>query len=647
MDKIEDATHAEHIRLVQINLKHSKCASDNLLIFLNINNIDVSLIQEPWVHKGKIKGLQSKDFDLFYQVSDSVDYRPRSCILVRKTIKAFLFPNFSDEDTTTISIEGASRKLMLSSAYLAHDGSIPTNALNSLVTTGELCIIGADANARHHHWGSKEINNRGELLFDYINSNDLMVCNRGNSPTFEFPASDVFPGWKEVLDVTLCSNNIENPVNSWRVSDENSFSDHKYILFEIAFREDAQIPYRNPRKTDWKKFKTIVYSKIKGLQEKPDVDEVVDTLTSAFDVAFKASCSITRPSKRNFPSYFDEELIKLRKDVRRQFKKSYKDGNWTAYKSLVNKYNKARKEAKSSEWKKFCEDVESTKDAARLRKILSKTYSPPTHLQLSDGRWAQSSEETNDNLLSTHFPGCTESPMAQGSLGSTENVDQSCADFITCEKVTWAINSFEPFKSPGMDGVFPKMLQVTADRVAPILTSVFKRCIIDGSLPEIWKKIKVVFIPKAGKINHSKAKDYRPISLSSFMLKTMERVLDIFIRGHFREEIISASQHAYIKGKSTETALHEVVRTIETTNEHSQFTLAAFLDIEGAFNNVKAEAIMRALEKIGVNSSVRKWIALMLGTRIIHSKVGTNSLTRYATRGTPQGGLYLHSYGSW
>uniref|UniRef100_UPI002FDC4D76 hypothetical protein n=1 Tax=Streptomyces sp. IBSBF 2390 TaxID=2903533 RepID=UPI002FDC4D76 len=180
----------------------------------------------------------------------------------------------------------------------------------------------------------------------------------------------------------------------------------------------------------------------------------------AYDIAFKASCKISRPSKHNYPPYFDDNLIKLRKAVRKQFKKSYKDGTWDVYKSLVNDYNKARKKAKTEGWKKFCEDIESTKDAARLRKVLSKSHAPPTHLQLDDGRWAQSSEETNDKLLDTHFPGCLKHPPESIGMGG-EPYDPSYADFITTEKVIWAINSFEPFKSPGLDGICPKMLQVT------------------------------------------------------------------------------------------------------------------------------------------------------------------------------------------
>ncbi|WP_443057104.1 hypothetical protein, partial [Streptomyces sp. IBSBF 2390] len=94
-------------------------------------------------------------------------------------------------------------------------------------------VLGADANARHPHWGSKGTNNRGELLFDYINSSDLLVCNQGTTPTFIFPSTNEFTGWEEVLDVTLCSSSLNVPILNWRVSDEDTFSDHRYILFEL------------------------------------------------------------------------------------------------------------------------------------------------------------------------------------------------------------------------------------------------------------------------------------------------------------------------------------------------------------------------------------------------------------------------------
>ncbi|GJQ68737.1 hypothetical protein Trydic_g17269 [Trypoxylus dichotomus] len=46
-----------------------------------------------------------------------------------------------------------------------------------------------------------------------------------------------------------------------------------------------------------------------------------------------------------------------------------------------------------------------------------------------------------------------------------------------------------------------------------------------GHLPSSWREARVVFIPKEGKMSYTEAKSYRPISLTSFLLKTLERAL--------------------------------------------------------------------------------------------------------------------------
>ena len=43
----------------------------------------------------------------------------------------------------------------------------------------------------------------------------------------------------------------------------------------------------------------------------------------------------------------------------------------------------------------------------------------------------------------------------------------------------------------------------------------------------------------------------------------MERIIDFKIRSLFTEDNISKSQHAYMKGRSVDTALHEVVKEIK------------------------------------------------------------------------------------
>jgi hypothetical protein len=51
-----------------------------------------------------------------------------------------------------------------------------------------------------------------------------------------------------------------------------------------------------------------------------------------------------------------------------------------------------------------------------------------------------------------------------------------------------------------------------------------------GFIPMAWRQVKVIFIPKPGKLDYTEVKAYRPIGLSSFLLKTMEKLVDRHIR---------------------------------------------------------------------------------------------------------------------
>uniref|UniRef100_T1GU50 Uncharacterized protein n=1 Tax=Megaselia scalaris TaxID=36166 RepID=T1GU50_MEGSC len=58
----------------------------------------------------------------------------------------------------------------------------------------------------------------------------------------------------------------------------NSFSGHEYIAFETAFSQTCKPPFRNPRKADWKKFKTIATARINQQQrDQPYGYSLLDT----------------------------------------------------------------------------------------------------------------------------------------------------------------------------------------------------------------------------------------------------------------------------------------------------------------------------------------------------------------------------------
>jgi hypothetical protein len=129
-----------------------------------------------------------------------------------------------------------------------------------------------------------------------------------------------------------------------------------------------------------------------------------------------------------------------------------------------------------------------------------------------------------------------------------------------------------------MDGIFPALLQERWEILVPYLVRIFHMGLANGYVPTAWHQVKVVFIPTPSKDTYGGPKDYRPISLTLFLLKTMERLADIFIRD---EMLISSplhpNQHAYQAGKSTEMALHQLVVQIEKVLNQKEMLCGFFL----------------------------------------------------------------------
>jgi hypothetical protein len=191
-----------------------------------------------------------------------------------------------------------------------------------------------------------------------------------------------------------------------------------------------------------------------------------------------------------------------------------------------------------------------------------------------------------------------------------------------------------------MDGIFPALLQEGREILVPYLVKIFRACLATGYVPMAWRQVKVVFIPKPGRNTHSGPKDYRPISLTSFLLKTLERLVDRYLRdGVLVHSPLHPHQHAYQAGKSTETALHQLVVRVDRVLEQQDIALGAFLDIEGAFNNTSYDSITAALDRHGVSPTIVRWIRATLEGRRATATLGGVSRSIAVARGCPQGGV--------
>jgi hypothetical protein len=151
----------------------------------------------------------------------------------------------------TASGGGRPREIILGSAYLPYDDAEPPTPeeLEKLVMVcraqGTHLIIGCDANSHHTSWGSRNINSRGDSLFNYIMANGLDIMYRGNRHTF------VTTNRQEVIGITIATFYAGNLIKDWHVTEEVTCSDHRYIRFTVRGIDHSVKIYRNPRRTDW------------------------------------------------------------------------------------------------------------------------------------------------------------------------------------------------------------------------------------------------------------------------------------------------------------------------------------------------------------------------------------------------------------
>ncbi len=212
--------------------------------------------------------------------------------------------------------------------------------------------------------------------------------------------------------------------------------------------------------------------------------------------------------------------------------------------------------------------------------------------------------------------------------------------WITTDKIQWAISNFGNHKAAGPDGLVPMVLKQLPDRVLECLRVICVSSIYSGYVPRSWRKFRVIFIPKPGKGDYTKAKSFCPITLSSFIFKTLERVVLVHLEETYDVyNKLNKNQHAFRKGSSCDSALSDMVDELESAVFRSQYALGIFLDIKGAFDNLTVKASIRGMNNMELPSDIVRWYTQYFKHRTIETSIKGIHCQQDLTRGTPQGGI--------
>lgn len=142
-----------------------------------------------------------------------------------------------------------------------------------------------------------------------------------------------------------------------------------------------------------------------------------------------------------------------------------------------------------------------------------------------DGTLTQSDQEAAEVLNQHFFKSFTEEDTSNVPHVTPKNLTtEALTTFkVTEELVKKCLLQLKTDKSPGIDGVSPRILKEMAEQLCVPLNIIFNSSINTSILPRQWKD--AIICPIYKKSEKRNPANYRPVSLTSIICKTLERVI--------------------------------------------------------------------------------------------------------------------------
>ncbi len=191
-------------------------------------------------------------------------------------------------------------------------------------------------------------------------------------------------------------------------------------------------------------------------------------------------------------------------------------------------------------------------------------------------------------------------------------------------------------KAAGPDGITGRVLRSCADQLTGLFTSIFNESLATSVIPTSFKKSVIIPVPKNNK--PSCLNDYRPVALTSIVMKVFERLVKNYICSSI-PDTLDPLQFAYRPNRYTDDAISHILHSSLThiDSKNGNYVRLLFIDYSSAFNTILPSKLASLID-LDLNSSLCDWILNFLSGRPQVVKIGqftSNSITLNV--GAPQG----------
>ena len=366
----------------------------------------------------------------------------------------------------------------------------------------------------------------------------------------------------------------------------------------------------------------------------------IDTCWNNFKFKLNEICNKHIPKvtvKSDFqPPWFDSEVFtkcREKEKWRTKFKKSKSLNHELKFKNARREYCRLVKQKMRANFsdklneniitKKFWSYVKSTSNSHRIPEVVgyNGTY--------------RSSPIDQANLFNNFFSDQFSSPSLYDiQIDYSRNFD---IDFNVNDVYKY-LQNLDPNKAPGPDQIHGKVLKNCANSLALPLQILFRTSYYTCKIPVDWKLAHVVPVYKKGSKNS--VKNYRPISLTSLIMKIYERI----IRADLMKKIenkLDHRQHGFLPRKNCETQLIPFYDNIACSLNKGLSTDIVYFDFSKAFDSVNHDKILHKLKfQFGIDGMLLKFLTEYLSNRTQRVVVeNTQSIPLPVLSGVPQGSI--------
>ena len=228
-----------------------------------------------------------------------------------------------------------------------------------------------------------------------------------------------------------------------------------------------------------------------------------------------------------------------------------------------------------------------------------------------------------DSVFAVPRPAWAVSDRAEHFRG--EEGDESLSDIqFSAADIEKACSELKGTAAPGPDGVPASLLKNCRKQLSKPLYILWRSSLDCGVIPVELLLVMICPIHKGG--SRAVPKNYRPVALTSHLIKVFERVLRRGLVSHIeRLGILPDGQHGSRAMRSTLTQLLSHWDSILDGLERGEGVDAVYLDFSKAFDKVETGVLLHKLRDGKVLGKVGCWLGAFLDSVLVDGRLSSLS----------------------